>query len=157
MKLWGIDPGLNGALVLLDTSVQELSVFPMPTLATKKNKREVMPFMIADILLKDTQAPVVLEQVSARPGQGTVSMFNFGKSYGMVFGVVAGLQMRISTVTPQQWKKDLKVQKGKDAARARAMELYPHYSDQFVLKKDDGKAEAALIATWGSSFGQGDI
>lgn len=156
MRLWGIDPGLNGALCLMDTSVPELSLFPMPTLATKKSKREVMPFMIADILLQDTKAPVWIEQVGARPGQGVVSMFNFGKNYGMLFGVVAGLQMPVSSVTPQTWKKQLKLQPGKDASRAKAMELFPHYSEEFSLKKDDGKAEACLIATWASLYGPGE-
>ena len=154
MMIWGIDPGLNGGVVLLDTSVDcNPQIFDMPTLQVGKSKREVSPILLADILMEDANAPVVVEKVSAMPGQGVTSMFNFGKGYGYIMGVLAGLQMRVVNVTPNRWKKDMKLAPGKDASRERAMQLHPQISDRFARKKEDGRAEALLLAWWGARFG----
>ena len=157
MKTWGIDPGLNGAIALLDSNGQTLEVYDMPTLAVKKNKREISPILIAGILLTDSNTRVYVERVGAMPNQGVTSMFNFGKGFGMILGVVAGMQMRISMVTPSQWKRDLKVAPGKDGSRELAMNYWPTESDKFKRKKDDGRAEASLIALWGQRFGLEDV
>ena len=87
MKTWGIDPGLNGAIALLDSNGQSLHLFDMPTLAIKKEKREIAPILIADILLIEPNTRVYVERVAARPGQGVTSMFNFGKGFGMILVV----------------------------------------------------------------------
>ena len=80
-------------------------------------------------------------------------MFNFGKSYGMVLGVIAALDYPLHYVTPQQWQRDLKVEAGKDGNRARAMQLMPAYAQEFKRRRDDGRADAALIAYWGVTYG----
>ena len=80
-------------------------------------------------------------------------MFNFGKSYGMVLGVVAALDYSLYYVTPQRWQRDLHVESGKDGSRTRAMQLLPAYAQEFKRRRDDGRADAALIAYWGVSHG----
>ena len=75
-------------------------------------------------------------------------MFAFGQAYGLVLGVLAGLWIPTSTVTPAAWKKALKLNTGKDAARAKAAQLWPQMAGEFKRVKDDGRAEAALIAHW---------
>jgi crossover junction endodeoxyribonuclease RuvC len=91
----------------------------------------------------------VVEQVGAMPGQGVSSMFAFGQAYGMVLGVLAGLYIPVRTVTPASWKRAMKLNTGKDAARAEAARRWPQQAGEFRRVKDDGKAEAALIALWG--------
>ena len=153
-EAWGIDPGLSGALVHINKE-QELVIHDMPTLQiSKKGKKEVAAFLASDIIQTHPNSSVIIERVAARPGQGVSSMFNFGKSYGILIGIAAGRHMRMELVTPFQWKKDLKVGNGKDAARYRAQELFPNYSEFFSRKKDDGRAEASLIALWGIQFSE---
>ena len=153
-EAWGIDPGLSGALVHINKE-RELEIHDMPTLqVSNKGKREVAAFLASDIVSLHPNSSVYIERVAARPGQGVSSMFNFGKSYGILIGIAAGRHMRMDLVTPSRWKKDLKVGTGKDASRYRAQELFPNYSDYFKRKKDDGRAEAALIALWGIQFSE---
>ncbi|NDC04371.1 MAG: hypothetical protein EBZ81_15760 [Betaproteobacteria bacterium] len=106
------------------------------------------PEMLASELrlynVADTVA--VVEQVNAMPGQGVSSMFSFGQAYGVVLGVLAGLSIPATAVTPAIWKKALKLNSGKDAARAKAAQLWPSHAGEFKRVKDDGRAEAALLA-----------
>jgi len=150
MSVWGIDPGLNGAIALFDYLEGHLEVFDMPVMEINK-KRQVNPQLLANIL-EQHESPVFIEQVGARPGQGVSSMFNFGKSYGICLGVSAGLKLPTTTVSPVVWQRKLKVEKGKDANRLRAVQTFPNFSDLFARKKDDGRADAALIAHWGAVF-----
>ena len=85
------------------------------------------------------------------PGQGVSSMFQFGRGVGMYEGVLAALQVPITYVTPQAWQKAVSAREGKDAGRARAAELFPAYAQMFARKKDDGRADAALMAYWGAT------
>jgi crossover junction endodeoxyribonuclease RuvC len=144
--IWGIDPGLTGAIVFL--SDQEVEIHDMPTLVVSGNKRTISAVGVADILASKKH-PCVIEKVASRPGQGVTSMFSFGMGYGIVLGVAAALMIPINYVTPQQWQREMKVQSGKDASRQRAMELYPQHSAFFARKKDHGRADALLIARWG--------
>tara|TARA_B100000524_G_scaffold291567_1_gene166405 strand:- start:1202 stop:1660 length:459 start_codon:yes stop_codon:yes gene_type:complete len=150
MSVWGIDPGLNGAIALFDMTEGHLEVFDMPVMEINK-KRQVNPQLLTNIL-EQHDAPVFIEQVGARPGQGVSSMFNFGKSYGICLGVSAGLKLQTTTVTPVMWQRACKVEKGKDGNRLRATQTFPNYSNLFARKKDDGRADAALIAYWGAVF-----
>jgi crossover junction endodeoxyribonuclease RuvC len=122
----------------------------MPILEVNK-KKTISPYLVADIL-KEEAAPVYIEKVAAMPGQGVTSMFNFGKGFGVLLGAAAGLGLQTTQVTPQTWMKALKCQKGKDANRQRACELFPQYSHLFSRKKDDGRADAALLAYYAISF-----
>lgn len=90
---------------------------------------------------------VVLEKVHSMPKQGVASSFKFGKNYGIVIGVVGGLRHPLVKMTPQEWKRvNGLIGKDKDASRQLAMELWPHLANHFHMRKDDGRAEAALIA-----------
>ena len=96
-------------------------------------------------------AKAIIEQVNAMPGQGVTSMFAFGESFGLAKGVLAGLKIPTSTVTPGKWKKALQLNAGKDGSRAKAAQIWPEHAGEFKRVKDDGKAEACLIAYWGRS------
>tara|TARA_R100001463_G_scaffold51507_2_gene102194 strand:- start:832 stop:1311 length:480 start_codon:yes stop_codon:yes gene_type:complete len=154
MKCWGIDPGLNGALALYDSDNHSIEVFDMPTLEVgKKQKRQIAAVLICDILMNDSNCPVIVERVSAMPGQGVTSMFNFGMGYGIILGILASYQCRHEIVSPVTWRKNLKVGPGKDGSRAEAVRLFPAQSEKFSRKKDDGRADASLLAYWGYKFG----
>lgn len=148
----GIDPGAAGAVAILEAG-KLVQVFDMPVVEVQvggKAKRRVAPEILASELrlynVADTVA--VVEQVGAMPGQGVTSMFAFGQAYGLVLGVLAGLWIPTTTVTPTTWKKALKLNAGKDGARAKAAQLWPARAGEFKRVKDDGRAEAALLAYW---------
>ena len=146
----GIDPGLNGAIAYLKDG--KLDIWDMPTFSIKrnnKNKREVDASSLSDTL-EDLHGVAFVEKVGAMPGQGVSSMFSFGQSYGIILGILAAYQIPITLVPPKTWKAVLKVRQGKDAARMKASELMPEHSGLWPLKKHDGRAEAALIAYYGS-------
>lgn len=149
----GIDPGINGAIAFFDFEKGELTIFDMPVASVERNgkqKKEVSPAMLAMLCRGIEVRRAIVERVNARPGQGVTSMFAFGRSFGIVEGVLGGLNIPMSYVTPQQWRKSMQVREGKDGSRQRAAELFPRYADQFQLKKHDGRAEAALIAYFGA-------
>lgn len=153
MMIVGIDPGLSGAIVEFDGDEQAVfSSTNMPTLELKrggKTRREINIAVLVALLKSSASAHVFIEQVGAMPGQGVSSMFAFGKSYGIVLGVVAALGHPYTTVPAMRWKKTLGVPAAKDGARARASQLLPGSADHWPLKKDEGRAEAALIALYG--------
>ena len=92
---------------------------------------------------------MIVEQVSAMPGQGVTSMFNFGQSFGVIKGVCAAMQLPIYFVRPAKWKKyfDL-INSQKDSSRVRAIEMFPKFSSVLSRKKDSNKADAILIANY---------
>lgn len=149
----GIDPGISGAISVFSRFPSTLhDVIDMPTLEVdsgKTKKRHISAAGLRDILVCYPEAHVVIEKVGAMPGQGVSSMFNFGRSAGIIEGVVAALRMPHTYVTPATWTKALGRAAGKDASRMRAMELFPAAkADLFKRAKDDGRADAALIAYW---------
>jgi crossover junction endodeoxyribonuclease RuvC len=149
----GIDPGINGAIAVFRDGKLE-SVVDMPTVeiaSGKTIKRHISAATLRNILELDMYqfSHVVIEKVGAMPGQGVTSMFNFGRSAGIIEGVVVGLKIPHTYVTPQTWTKAVGRAAGKDASRMRAMELFPAAkADLFKRAKDDGRADAALIAYW---------
>ena len=151
MRIIGIDPGLNGAIaVLQNNKVIEIHDIPVMT-DGKKNKRQLNSAQLVK-LLKDnfqdeTDTVVIVEQVNAMPGQGVTSMFNFGQTFGAIKGICAALNLPIFFVRPAKWKKhfDL-INSSKDASRTKAIETYPSISDQLSKKKDVNKSDAILIA-----------
>lgn len=150
----GIDPGASGAVAILEPDGSLVQVFDMPAVEIVvggKAKKRISPEMLASELrlynVHGTTA--VVEQVNAMPGQGVTSMFAFGNAYGLALGVLAGLGIPTRTVTPGTWKKALKLNTGKDASRAEAARRWPQQAGEFRRVKDDGRAEAALIAAWG--------
>ena len=151
MKIIGIDPGLNGAIAVLENNkVKE--IFDVPVMPEgKKNKRQLnsaqLVKMLKDISYNKEETVVVVENVSAMPGQGVTSMFNFGQTFGAIKGICAALGLPIFFVRPAKWKKhfDL-INSSKDASRTKAIEMYPSISSKLSKKKDVNKSDAILIA-----------
>jgi crossover junction endodeoxyribonuclease RuvC len=146
----GIDPGLSGALAFLRSD--GLVIHDMPTLTAGK-KREIDEIELARLI--DAAGPIdhaFLEQVGTRPGEGAVGAFAFGRGYGLIRGILRAHFVPIINVTPAKWQRDLgiKTGAGKDAARAMAKERFQHQAGLFARVKDDGRADAALIALWGN-------
>lgn len=152
----GIDPGMSGAIAIIDVRKGLVDAIDMPTVEIKVGKamkRRVAPEVIAsELRCYAPYAVAFIEKVSAMPGQGVSSMFAFGEAYGLVRGVLAGMGIPITTVTPAVWTKAMRVAGGKDGSRQRAMELWPDKAGLFKRVKDDGRADSALIAKWGIEF-----
>jgi len=148
----GIDPGISGAISVFNWYTRTLeNVIDMPTLEVdsgKTKKRHISAVCLCNYLTIFSNAHVVIEKVGAMPGQGVSSMFNFGRSAGIIEGVVVGLKIPHTYVTPQTWTKAVGRAAGKDASRMRAMELFPSKAELFKRAKDDGRADACLIAYW---------
>jgi hypothetical protein len=152
MLVVGIDPGLSGALAFYNTLDGALQTFDMPVhLLTRggKAKREIDVHSLATLLRADKVGHCFLEKVSSMPGQGSSSVFAFGKSVGIIIGILGTIGIPMTEVAPVTWKKRLQVPAAKAGARARASWLFPEAADQWSLVKHDGRAEAALIALWG--------
>ena len=151
MKIIGIDPGLSGAIAVLQDK-KVLNLFEMPVMAEgKKNKRQLNSALLVDIIKDnisfDEDIAVVVEQVNAMPGQGVTSMFNFGQTFGAIKGVCAALNLPIFFVRPSKWKKYFElINSTKDSSRTKAIEMYPSLSNQLSKKKDVNKSDAILIA-----------
>ena len=145
MMICGIDPGAKGAIALLYEDFQE--VHDMPMLG-----KEVNGSKVAALLTEFKPDHIFLEQINAF-GMGRTSAFNFGRGYGILQGVFQTLKISYTLVTPQKWKKTYGLSKEKDQSRLLATRLYPNLADQFVRVKDDGRAEALLIALYGWKVG----
>ncbi len=155
MLIIGIDPGISGSVCFFKDG-KILDVIEMPTMIDgKKNKRQVNGSQIYNEILKRVNkiekqnTRVVIEQVSAMPGQGVTSMFNFGQSFGILKGICAAMQLPMYFVRPAKWKKHYNLLNSeKDASRTRAIEIFPYFSSQLSKKKDSNKADAILIASF---------
>ena len=154
MLIIGIDPGISGSICFFEDG-KILEVIEMPVMTEgKKNKKQVNGAQIYNEFLKrinnkDDEIRVVIEQVSAMPGQGVTSMFNFGQSYGILKGICSAMQLPMFFVRPAKWKKYFNlINSQKDASRARAIEIFPYFSSQLSKKKDSNKADAILIASF---------
>ena len=155
MIIIGIDPGISGSICFLKDG-KIIDVVEMPTMTEgKKNKRQVNGSQIYNEIIKrinksDTQdIRVVIEQVSAMPGQGVTSMFNFGQSFGILKGICSAMQLPVYFVRPAKWKKYFNlINSEKDASRTRAIEIFPYFSSNLSKKKDSNKADAILIASY---------
>ena len=153
MKIIGIDPGLSGAIAILEDK-KVFSVSDMPVMAEgKKNKRQLNSAQLVNIIRENTNPKediaVVVEQVNAMPGQGVTSMFNFGQTFGAIKGICAALGLPIFFVRPSKWKKHFNlINSSKDSSRTKVIEMYPSLSSQLAKKKDVNKSDAILIARY---------
>jgi len=153
MIIMGIDPGLSGAIATYDTETGDLMVEDMPTVEIVRNgksKREISAQLLSEAIAAAYANQAFLERVGAMPGQGVSSTFSFGRSVGMIEGVLATLDIPTTIVPPTTWQRKVNVRGGKDGARERAMQLFPKQAKLFSRKKDDGRADAALIAYYGA-------
>ena len=154
MFIIGIDPGISGSICFFKDG-RILEVIEMPVMTEgKKNKKQVNGAQIYNEFLKrinkkEDEIRVVIEQVSAMPGQGVTSMFNFGQSFGILKGICSAMQLPMFFVRPAKWKKYFNlINSQKDASRTRAIEIFPYFSTQLSKKKDSNKADAILIASF---------
>ena len=155
MLVIGIDPGISGSICFFRDG-KIIDVVEMPIMAEgKKNKKQVngsqifneISLRIKNVDKKDVK--VVIEQVSAMPGQGVTSMFNFGQSFGILKGICSAMQLPMYFVRPAKWKKYFNlINSEKDASRTRAIEIFPYFSSELSRKKDSNKADAILIASF---------
>ena len=152
MRIIGIDPGLSGGIAILD-DLKIFDMFDMPIMSEgKKNKNQLNSSQLVNIIKKHIvlgKTFVIVEQVSAMPGQGVTSMFNFGQTFGSIKGICAALNLPIFYVRPSKWKKHFElINSSKDASRTKVIEMYPSISSRLSKKKDVNKADAILIARY---------
>ena len=155
MLIIGIDPGISGSICFFENG-KILDVIEMPTMTDgKKNKKQVNGSQIYNEITKrvnqtdEKKIRVIIEQVSAMPGQGVTSMFNFGQSFGLLKGICSAMQLPMYFVRPAKWKKYFNlINSGKDASRTKAIEIFPYFSSNLAKKKDSNKADAILIASY---------
>ena len=153
MIIIGIDPGISGAISILENK-KILEVYDTPTMIDgKKNKRQINSAQVTNIIKErqknNNEVIVVVEQVNAMPGQGVTSMFNFGQSFGVIKGICSAMQLSIHFVRPAKWKKYFNLLKTeKEASRSKAIEIFPYISTKLSRKKDSNKADAILIASY---------
>ena len=155
----GIDPGVSGAIAFLYDDLELRHVYDMPVMNLSAKKQQVnaseMGKLFTELLWHDEgtdhgrYATAYVEQVHSMPGQGVSAMFNFGTGYGVIQGVLGALQIPMVLVSPAVWKKRAGLTgKEKDASRTLAQQLYP--AAPLGRKKDIGRADAILIARFGS-------
>ena len=155
MLIIGIDPGLSGSICFFENG-KIIDVIEMPTMIEgKKSKKQVNGAQIYNEIsqriekIPKQNVRVVIEQVSAMPGQGVTSMFNFGQSFGILKGMCSAMQLPMYFVRPTKWKKYFGlINSEKDASRTKAIEIFPYFSSQLSKKKDSNKADAILIASF---------
>ena len=152
MRIIGIDPGLSGAIAVLD-DLKIFDLFDMPIMPEgKKNKNQLNSAQLVNIIKRHIHTNstfVIVEQVSAMPGQGVTSMFNFGQSFGVIKGICSAMQLSTYFIRPVKWKKYFGLIKSeKDASRTKAIEIFPYISSNLSKKKDANKADAILIASF---------
>ena len=155
MLIIGIDPGISGAICFFEND-EVKEVIDMPSMADgKKNKRQINGQQIFNEIssriknIPKKEIRVVIEQVSAMPGQGVTSMFNFVQSFGVLKGICSAMQLSMHFVRPAKWKKYYGLIKTeKDASRTKVIEIFPYISSQLSRKKDSNKADAILIASF---------
>ena len=155
MLIIAIDPGISGSICFFEDG-KILDVVEMPTMIEgKKNKKQTNGAQIYNEILKrinkidKKNIKVIIEQVSAMPGQGVTSMFNFGQSFGILKGICSAMQLSMYFVRPAKWKKYFNlINSEKDASRTKAIEIFPYFSSNLSKKKDSNKADAILIASY---------
>ncbi len=153
MILIGIDPGVSGALSVYEHK-KLIEVLDMPTMSEgKKNKKQINSAQLSLEIKKrvngSDENAVVIEHVTAMPGQGVTSMFNFGQSFGVIKGICSALNLPVYFVRPVKWKKHFNlIGSSKDASRTKAIEMFPSFSDNMTRKKDANKADAILIGRY---------
>lgn len=149
----GVDPGNSGALALFEPEGHEIEIFDMPTLKAKRGKdaRDIDGYALGMLVdsLKHRIKRAVVEQVSSRPRQA--GQFVFGTGYGRVLGVIESNLIPLTLVPSSKWKPEMGLRgQEKSASIALAKQMFPHIADQLTRAKDDGRAEAVLIAYYGS-------
>ena len=154
MIFLGIDPGLSGALAFWEPEARWLHLFDMPTLRVTpgSNKRTLDAFALAQFMDKHCADVVVtlaiIEHAQPRPGEGTTQSHANGRNWGVAYGITTAQFVPLEVAYPHVWKRAMQCPKAKDGARARASQLLPEHVSNWQRVKDDGRAEAALLALY---------
>lgn len=148
----GIDPGLTGAIVILDFETYQMHVWDTPVSIVKmsggQQRKRPEPEGFVNILTSQPVDYCMIENVHSTPNDGHVGAFTFGKVTGIAIGVAHGLDIPLAQVTPAKWKYAMQVPAVKEAAKQRASELFPHCTAGWGRVSDHGRAEAAIIALY---------
>lgn len=147
----GIDPGLTGALAVLDFTNYKLHLWDTPTYSVKvgdKVRKRCDELGYRDALATFPLDICMVEKVASTPNDGHVGAFTFGKVTGIAIGLIIGLDIPLDETNPAKWKMAMRVPADKEAARWRAAELFPQCEDAWKRAMDHGRAEAALIALY---------
>jgi len=143
--IMGIDPGISGAVAFYFPDQRAgISAYDVPIVG-----KEINASALHDLIHQYAPDLAVIEIVHSMPKQGVASSFNFGMSYGIAKGVVGSLHIPTINVAPTKWKKHFGLTADKEQARALAISTWP-FSEHFRRKKDNGRAEAALLALYGA-------
>lgn len=163
MRMMGVDPGLSGALALIDTDTGEIVVDDMPVVELSRKrvrskrtgkmrdqvKRCVDGKAVGDWIDLHQPDEAIIEQVASMPKQGVVSTFSFGESFGAVCGAIEAMNVRLHRVRPAVWKRSVGlIGTSKGASLALARKTYARAAKRLKRKRDDGRAEALLIARY---------
>ena len=148
----GIDPGLSGAIVIMESN-SPIEWQRMPTMKTGSANRVNAPALAAMLkpyLYLDKPLHAYVELVSSMPGQGVASMFSFGHSAGVIQGVLGAFEIPVTMVTPGQWKKRAGLTgQDKDASRTLAIQMWPSWRELDQKGAGQAYADAAFIALYG--------
>lgn len=152
----GIDPGLSGAWALYDPALKFcISVASLPTKPTPNGKKDEIDISSFCYILEGVASKIayaIIEDVHAFTGQGVTSMFRFGEALGLVKGAITSYMIPIYQVKPAVWKTQMRLDRDKTKSRKLAQKLFPAIADSFSKASDDGKAEAILLAVFGSLY-----
>ena len=150
----GLDPGLTGALCVLDFKNFRLHLWDTPTSDVKTVgatvRKHCDPKRFTQAMVTFPMDHLLIEKVHSTPNDGHVGAFSFGKVTGIAIGIAAGIEVPYTEVSPAKWKKDMQVPAQKDAAVLVASRYFPNCTDGWKRKMDHGRAEAALIALYGA-------
>ena len=158
----GIDPGLHGALAFVELvgGTPRVEVFDMPT-TTKKvgtiHRSRIAKDALTELIASriHTLRCVVVEDVHALPKDGPVQAFTFGYGLGLIHMACQVYDLSVVNVPPHTWKAKYGLTSDKDKSRAMASRFFPHNAGMWSKKKDDGRAEAALLGLLGFTEGWG--
>lgn len=148
----GIDPGTTGAIAWVgDDGSVIVADLPMIEVRVGKTLRKRLNVpALRDMI--DARRPVAayVEEVATRPGEGAVGAFSFGRGFGQIEGLLAGLSIAVAHVKPQSWKRGMGITGDKGATRLAASYSWPALAGSFARVKDDGRADACFIAAYGA-------
>jgi crossover junction endodeoxyribonuclease RuvC len=151
MVIFGIDIGFTGAISIYRPALGLIEVHDMPVMKSAKGKTILNLHGVLDILEREDDTPhiAVIELVNAMRGQGVSSTFRFGEQKGSIAMAIAAQGLPVHYVTPQRWKGHFGLSRDKGVSRSVASQRFPQIAPQFARVKDDGRAEACLIALYG--------
>lgn len=153
MLVAGLDPGIAGAIAIIGPTgpvlLEDLATHQAQHGRSAKVKTELDLHAVCATLRAHAIEHCVLERVGPMPQQGLGSTWRFAESYGQLIGIVVALGIAMTLVRPQDWQRHHHIGPAPDAARQRAMQLYPAVAPSLARKRDHHRADALLLASYG--------